>query len=81
MCIRDRGETYEERDVLLWHEQDLLMLWRGTNHALRIARHGRCPCAHDASYASGRVVTLTRLGDRDVVVRYPVTPPDAAAAN
>jgi len=75
------GETYEERALLFWHEQDLLMLWRGTNHALRIARHGRCPCAHDASYASGRVVTLTRLGDRDVVVRYPVSPPDAAAAN
>jgi Zn-dependent protease with chaperone function len=75
------GETYEERALLLWSGQDLLMLWRGTNDALRIARHDRCPCPHDGSYASGQVVTLTRVGDRDVVVRYPMSPPDAAAAN
>jgi Zn-dependent protease with chaperone function len=36
------GETYEERALLVWHEQDLLMLWRGTNRALRIARGRRC---------------------------------------
>ena len=75
------GETYEERALLLWHEQDLLMLWRGTNQALRIANGRRCPCPHDGSYAAGHVATLTRVGHRDVVVRYPMSPPDAAASN
>ena len=56
------GETYEERALLLWHEQDLLMLWRGTNQALRIANGRRCPCPHDGSYAAGHVATLTRGG-------------------
>jgi hypothetical protein len=79
MTGRVVGGTYEERALLLWHEQDLLMLWRGTNRALRIADGGRCPCPHDGSYAAGRVVTLTRRGDRDVVVRYPVSLPAAAA--
>jgi Zn-dependent protease with chaperone function len=65
----------DDRAVLVWHERDLLMLWRGTHHALRIARDRRCPCAHDGAYAAGHVVTLTRRGDRDVVVRYPFTPP------
>jgi hypothetical protein len=69
------GDTSDERALLLWHERDLLMVWRGTNQALRIARHGRCPCAHDGSYAAGHVATLTRQGNRDEVVRYPITPP------
>lgn len=74
------GETYEERALLLWHEQDLLMLWRGSNRALRIASGRGCPCAHDGSYAAGHVVTLTRHGDRDVVARYPISLPAPAAA-
>ena len=65
----------DDRSVLLWHDRDLLMLWRGTHHALRIAADRRCPCAHDGAYAAGHVVTLTRRGDHDVVVRYPFTPP------
>lgn len=69
------GTGYEDHAVLLWHERDLLLLWRGTNRALRIAAGGRCPCAHGASYAAGHVATLTRMGDRDVVVRYPIGPP------
>jgi hypothetical protein len=66
---------FDDRALIVWHERDLLMLWRGTHHALRIAADRRCPCAHDAAYAAGHVVTLTRRGDRDVVVRYPFTPP------
>ena len=65
----------DDRSVIVWHERDLLMLWRGTHQALRIATDRRCPCAHDGAYAAGHVVTLTRSGDRDVVVRYPFTPP------
>jgi len=46
---------------------------------LRIAGEQRCPCPFDGSYAAGHVVTLTRAGGRDVVTRYPFTPPDASA--
>jgi hypothetical protein len=68
------GETYEARAVLLWHERDLLMLWRGSGDALRIAQDRRCPCPHDGAYAAGHVVTLARVDGRDVVTRYPFTP-------
>ena len=69
----------DDRALLLWHDGDLLLVWRGTNHAVRIASSRRCPCAHDASYAAGHVATLTRVGDRDVVRRYASPPPRLAS--
>ncbi len=76
MTGRVVSHGHEDRSLIVWHERDLLMLWRGTHQALRIARERHCPCPHDGSYAAGHVATLTRNGDRDVVVRYPFTPPD-----
>ena len=73
------GSGVEDRALLFWHEGDLLLLWRGTNRAVRVAARRACPCAHDASYAAGHVATLTRVGDRDVVRRYPASPPPGAA--
>jgi Zn-dependent protease with chaperone function len=75
MTGRIVARAYEDRTVLAFHDRDLLMLWRGTTQALRIARARACPCAHDGSYAAGHVATLTRVADRDVVLRYPFNPP------
>jgi hypothetical protein len=78
---RVTGNAYEDRLLLLWRDGDLLALWRGQPRAVRISRSGHCPCAHDASYAAGHVATLTRDGDRDVVVRYPLAAPAATPAS
>ena len=74
MIGRIVGRTYEEQALLLWRDHDLLLLWRGTNHACA-SRRGPDARARTTLVRRGHVATLTRLADRDVVVRYPVAPP------
>lgn len=68
--------SFQDRTLLLWRDHDLLLLWRGTSRATRLASdEGRGPRAHDGAYTAGHLVTLTQMSDHDEVVRYPMTPP------
>jgi hypothetical protein len=60
---------------MFWQDAELLMLWRGTNQAVRLSAGSRARPPHAAWYAAGHLVTLTRALDRDVVARYPMAPP------
>jgi Zn-dependent protease with chaperone function len=64
--------------LVVWHDGDLLALWRGTARALRIAHGQGCPCAYDAAYAAGWLATLTLDGIDTRVKLYAVTPPAPA---
>jgi hypothetical protein len=61
--------------LTFWREGELLLLWRGTNRAVRVSAASGDRRAHDAWYAAGHLVTLSRASDHDEVVRYSLTPP------
>ena len=66
---------HDRAAVLFWRRGELVLLWRGTNRAIRV-RAGRTG-PHDAAYANGRLATLTYEPDRSTVRLYAVTPPRA----
>jgi hypothetical protein len=68
--------SYQDRTLVFWRDRELLMLWRDTNQAIRLAAESQSRRPHDACYDAGHLVTLTRALDRDVVMRYPMPPPD-----
>jgi hypothetical protein len=64
------------RALLLWRDRDLLLMWRGTSRAVRLASGDqRGPRAHDGAYTAGHLVTLTQMSGHDEVVRYRLAPP------
>ena len=54
----------DARVIVVWRDREILALWRGVPRAVRLARRDvDCPCPYDASYANGRLATMTRDGN------------------